>query len=465
MANILIIDDDPGICDLLIDYLAEQGHAATAVYTLADGIERITAMDCDVVLLDVQLPDGNGLENLPRFTMAPSSPEVLIITGHGDPDSAEKAIVSGAWSYIEKPNVLNDLDLHLARALQYREEKKRAIRAPVALKRDNIIGHSRVMKECFDSLARAASTDVNVLISGATGTGKELFARAIHDNSHRAGGNFVIVDCASLPENLIESTLFGHEKGAFTGADSKKDGLVKHADGGTLFLDEVGELPLGMQKKFLRVLQERSFRPVGSFKEQKSDFRLVAATNRDLDRRVTIGEFRHDLLFRLKGFSIELPPLKSRLEDIRELVTYFITRLCDRYGQETKGVAPDFIETLAAYDWPGNVRELSQTVEQVFADAFHSPTFFAVHLPKKFRIRKARAGVRTMPEISPPDDHRSGPPTWQEYKEQCEKRYVAGLMLHAGNNIQLACRISGISRTRLYQLLRKHDLHPATIKN
>ncbi len=465
MANILIVDDDPSICELLTEYLQENGHAPTAVNSLADGLETIAEMDCDLVLLDVQLPDGNGLETLPRFTRAPSSPEVLIITGHGDPDSAEKAVISGAWSYIEKPDVLNDLNLHLTRALQYRKEKKKAKLAPVALKRNNIIGSSKALNSCFDLLAKAASSDVSALVTGETGTGKELFARAIHDNSQRTQGNFVVVDCASLPENLIESTLFGHERGAFTGADTRRNGLIKHAHQGTLFLDEVGELPLNLQKKFLRVLQERSYRPVGASREEKSDFRLVAATNRNLDERVKAGDFRSDLLFRLKGFSIELPPLRNRLEDILELVTFFITRLCDRYDQETKGVAPDFIETLAAYDWPGNVRELYQTIEQVFADSFHSPTFFAVHLPQKFRILQARAGVKSGQAVAPAVADVETLPSWQIYKEKFEKKYIGALMLQAENNIQAACKISGISRTRLYQLLHKHNLHPTLSAN
>lgn len=461
MADILIVDDDRHICGMLIEYLQESGHNPTAVHTLDDGLRSVGDTPCDVVLLDVQMPDGNGLEYLTRFTRAPASPEVIIITGHGDQDGAEKAIVSGAWSYIEKPDVIGNLALHLTRALQYRREKKKVKQVPVALKRNNIIGSSKVMNDCFDLLAKASSCDVNVLITGETGTGKELFARAIHENSGRAKANFVVVDCASLPENLIESTLFGHVKGAFTGADTRRDGLIKHAHGGTLFLDEVGELPLNMQKNFLRVLQERSYRPVGSSREIKSDFRLVAATNRDLDRRVRQGDFRSDLLFRLQGFSIELPPLRQRLEDIMELVTSFITRLCDRYGQETKGVAPDFIEALAAYDWPGNVRELYQTIEQVFADSFHSPTFFAIHLPKKFRIRQARAGIRTVQAIAPAADDVDPLPTWQVYKDTFEKKYIRNLMQCSKNNIQAACRISGISRTRLYQLLHKHNLHPS----
>lgn len=459
MSKILIVDDDPQICSILIEYLEEIGHEAAAVHTLSAGLKSASDIHLDVVLLDVQLPDGNGLEVLPRFIEAPSSPEVIIITGMGDPDGAEKAILRGVWSYIPKPDVLKDLSLHISRAIQYRQEKSKLKQRAIALKRDKIVGSSKVMNECFDQLAKASSCDVSVLITGKTGTGKELFARAIHDNSDRAEEKFVIVDCASLTESLVKSTLFGHKKGAFTGADSHKDGLIRYAHRGTLFLDEVGELPLSVQTSFLRVLQERSYRPVGANKEVKSDFRVVAATNRDLNRHVQKGLFRDDLLFRLEGFTLELPPLVKRVDDIRELVISHITRLCDRYGVETKGVAPDFIETLAAYHWPGNVRELFQVLEQVFANSFHSPTLFAIHLPEKIRISQARSQVKSLESALNESDEIM---SWQNYKKKFERIYVQDLMLQSGNNIQLATRLSGISRTRLYQMLHKHDLHPSS---
>ncbi len=465
MAKILIVDDDPHICRILVEYLEDTGHNPTAVHTLTDGLKSITEAVWDVVLLDVQLPDGNGLEFLPHFIESASLPEVIIITGLGDPDGAEKTILRGGWSYIEKPDILKDLSLHLTRAIQYRAEKKIIKHEPVALKRNNIIGSSKVMNECFDQIAKTSSCDVNVLITGETGTGKELFARAIHENSSRVKGNFVVVDCASLPENLIESTLFGHEKGAFTGADTRKNGLINFAHCGTLFLDEVGELPLHLQASFLRVLQERSYRPLGATAEIGSDFRLIAATNRDLDENVKRELFRHDLLFRLQGFSIELPPLKKRLDDIRELVNYRITGLCDQYALETKGVAPDFIEALVAYEWPGNVRELFQIIEQVFINSFHSPTLFAIHLPEKIRVCQARSRVKSIKIMDGSANGSDAFVPWRSYKNTFEESYVRDLMRHSKNNIQMASRVSGISRTRLYQLLHKHDLHPSRSSN
>ncbi len=460
MASILIIDDDRVLAEMLVEQMEAGDHEAASAYTLATGLALLEQSSFDIVLLDVQLPDGNGLEYLPIITACASKPEVIIITGQGEADGAEKAVVSGAWSYIEKPYVIRELSLQLTRVLQYRREKQKVTTISVSLKRDSIIGSSPAIKKCLDQVARASSSDVSVLITGATGTGKELFARAIHENSGRAGKNFVVVDCASLPETLIESTLFGHVKGAFTNADSNQDGLVKHAHGGTLFLDEVGELPLNIQKTFLRLLQEHEYRPVGSTKQVYSDFRVVAATNRDLHKCVEKGTFRDDLLFRLQAYSIELPELKDRMEDVRELVLHFISKLCLRYGLEVKGVAADFTEALLAYAWPGNVRELYQVMEQVFTSPLLGPTCFAIHLSESFRVQQARAGVKARNSNSLPKAEAGRIlPTWSAYKSKCELDYLCELKLAAGGNVTEAARISEISRTRLYQLFEKYRVH------
>jgi DNA-binding NtrC family response regulator len=271
----------------------------------------------DVIFLDVRLPDGIGLDAIQKIKANSSAPEVVIITGEGDPNGAELAIQYGAWDYIEKPPSVQSVILPLVRALQYRTEKKDA-QKPLMIKRDNIIGNSPQLLRSLKKLARAAQSQASVLIEGETGTGKELFAMAIHQSSSRSGKNFVVVDCAALPETLVESVLFGHAKGAFTGADQAKEGLVKQADQGTLFLDEIGELPLSLQKAFLRVLQEQRFRPIGGGSEVNSDFRLIAATNRDLDRMVQEKQFRQDLLFRIRSLVITLPPLRERPEDINQ---------------------------------------------------------------------------------------------------------------------------------------------------
>ncbi len=452
MTRILIVDDDTVLCSMLEKQLERTGYETESTNTLQQGLDLARKGGWDVVLLDVQMPYGNGLEYLPKFTKTSSYPEVIIITGHGAADGAEKAILGGAWSYIEKPHVIRDLPLHLARVLQFREEKQKLKIVPVALKRSAIIGSSPPLEHCLDQLATAAASDISVLITGETGTGKELFAQALHKNSNRAGKPFVVVDCASLPDTLIESTLFGHVKGAFTGADTAQQGLIQHAHKGTLFLDEIGELPPKIQKTFLRVLQERMFRPVGTTKELHSDFRLVVATNRNLSQMVSDGKFRSDLLFRLQALTIKLPPLRKRKEDIEDLVSYFLKKLCKRYNQETKGIAPDFIEALEQYDWPGNIRELHQTMEHVFAETAGVPTLFSVHLPQELRVLLARATVQQQSSNCP-----SSPtlPLWKDFRQQTETDYIKKLMRLSSHNIQKASKISGLSKARLYQLLEK----------
>ena len=351
--------------------------------------------------------------------------------------------------------------LSLVRALQYRREKTVSKRR-VALKREGILGDSPKMKDCFDLLAQAASTDANVLVTGETGTGKELFARAIHDNSFRAGKNFVVVDCSALPETLVESVLFGHQKGAFTGADKAEAGLISQADGGTLFLDEVGELPLGVQKTFLRVLQEHRFRPVGGKHEKESQFRLVAATNRDLDKMKHRKKFREDLLYRLRSLTIELPPLRERGEDVRALAMCYTARLCERYRFEIKGFSPEFFAALAAYDWPGNVRELFNTLQGAITVAGHEPTLFPKHLPTHMRIQMARASVGKHTPVEAPQSAGIKPantiPGLKDFRASMEKQYLSDLLTMTNGNIKRAIQISDLSQSRFYTLLKKYKL-------
>jgi len=285
MADILIIDDDQLICTTLSHVVRAQNHTPACAFSLKEGLAMASARSFDVVFLDVRLPDGSGLDIVQALRDTPSSPEVIIITGFGDVDGAELAITHGAWDYLEKSASIDEIILPLERALQYRAERQAKAR-PTALKLEGIVGSSPPMRTAIELLAQAAASDANVLVTGETGTGKELFSWAIHANSPRAGKNFVVVDCAALPETIVESVLFGHERGAFTGADRSKTGLITQAHGGTLFLDEVSELPPSVQGSFLRALQERRFRPVGSVREVTSDFRLIAASNRNLDEMV-----------------------------------------------------------------------------------------------------------------------------------------------------------------------------------
>ena len=469
MTKILIIDDDQLMCQSLSHVARHKGYEATSTYTLGEGLEKATAEPFDVVFLDVNMPDGNGLDFLSKLPKLPSSPEVIIITGYGDPHGAELAIKSGAWDYLEKGASVKEITLSLLRALQYREQKQigNATNNVAALKRDGIIGNSTRLKECLDLVAQAATSDSSVLITGETGTGKELFARAVHQNSNRSKKNFVVVDCAALPENLIEGMLFGHEKGAFTNADQAREGLILQANGGTLFLDEIGEMPLSLQKVFLRVLQEHRFRPLGSNRELESDFRLVAATNRNLDEMVKSERFRSDLLFRISTFVIELPNFKERPEDIQALARYHTDRICEHYDTPSKEFSPDFLKMLAAYSWPGNVRELVNTLERTIAAARFESILFPKHLPINLRIEVTKTTMKR--ETQSQQTHQTTEqcsslslPQLHEFRDSiysnAEKQYLHDLMALTENNVTEACRVSGLSPSRLYALLKKQGI-------
>lgn len=465
MANVLIIDDDQTMSAMLSDVVAGLGHHVKVCHTLTSGLKKVRMEPFDVVLLDVWLPDGNGLDALPHIQGATASPEVIIITAEGDADGAEAAIKNGAWDYIEKTASLSDITLPLMRALQYREARIEA-KSAKTLRMDGIVGRSAALKSAFDLVAKAASNDTNVLITGETGTGKELFAWAIHNNSSRAHRNFVVVDCASLPSTLVESVLFGHVKGAFTGADRSQDGLIRQADGGTLFLDEVGELPLSMQKAFLRVLENHRFRPVGSKLEVGSNFRLIAATNKKLHDMAQKKEFREDLLYRLQAMTMEIPPLRERSEDIEELITYYNIYLCRNYGIETKGISLEFMEVLNSYDWPGNVRELLHTLERALAVARHEPVLHPKHLSNHIRAHVAKQNVLKVKEKRGQKNNGVVKPGFldklknirESALSQVEKQYLLDLMLSTGGNIKESCRISGLSRPRLYALMSKYKV-------
>ncbi len=455
MAHVLIVDDDELIGEMLSFMVEDMGHSAEFAATIKKGFEKASSEAFDVIFLDIKMPDGNGLDLLPKIRELSSHPEVIIITGSGDPDGAELAIKNGAWDYIQKSSSTKEMLLPFVRALQYREQKN--ARTPMtALKLNGVIGKSPSMKVCLDLLAQAAHSEVNVLLTGETGTGKEVFAMAIHENGARAEENFVVVDCTALPETLVESMLFGYEKGSFTGADRSQTGLVKQADGGTLFLDEIGELPLAMQKAFLRVLQEHRFRPVGAKREAESNFRLIAATNRDLEKMVQEGTFRSDLLFRVRTLSIELPALSSRKEDIKELAMHHMARVCERYQIGTKGFSPEFFDALMAYDWPGNVRELVNAIERAISDAYHEPTLFPKHLPLDLRVKIARSSVKK--EATPTAETSTAFGTLAECRAAAERRYLQDLLLQTRGKIGEACRISGVSRSRLYVLLKEYGL-------
>jgi Response regulator containing CheY-like receiver, AAA-type ATPase, and DNA-binding domains len=470
VARILIIDTNQPFLDTLSREIGHMGHQVTAADSLRQARALAASSDFDVVFLNAEMPDGSGMDALPAIIEAPSFPEVIIFTDVGDADQAELAIKMGAWDYVERPATARAMALSLVRAIQYRARKIH--RQPHTTLNEetlkDIVGDSPQMKRCLDRLALSAGSDANVLISGETGVGKELFAWAIHNNSRRAGKRFVVVDCAALPETLVESILFGYERGAFTGADKSQSGLIKRADGGTLFLDEVGELPLSVQKSFLRVLQEHKFRQVGGGQQLRSDFRLIAATNRDLDVMVQRHRFRKDLLFRLRAFSLELPPLRERIEDVPAIAIHHVDKLCESYGLNGKTFSPDFFEVLKRYQWPGNVRELVNALERSVSAARHEPVLFPKHLPVYIRVHLARASVEQGQQATPdsPLPRLGGTegavlPRLVDAREaaiaELEQRYLKELMTQAPDMRQ-ACAISGLSRSRLYALLKKYNL-------
>ncbi|MBU1248975.1 MAG: sigma-54 dependent transcriptional regulator, partial [Proteobacteria bacterium] len=413
-----------------------------------------------------------------------SSPEVIMLSWHCDPDKAEIAIREGAWNYFAKPTSLLRLKVVVERILDKRVRDQN--HTTVALKRERIVGHARPLQDCLDQVARAATTESNVLLTGETGTGKELFARAIHANSRRIAGPFIVVDCAALPETLAESMLFGHEKGAFTSAEFRTSGLVREAHLGTLFLDEIGELPPPVQKVFLRVLEYHCFRPVGSTKEVRSDFRLVSATNRDLDHMVEAGDFRRDLLYRLRSMSIELPPLRAITDDMNEITCFYISKISSAQGIPRKGFSPDFLDTLMNYDWPGNVRELINSLERAISMAGDEPILFPRHLPTSIRAKMARfAMARSQPppkpHAPPPLAATSPPPPPSKVPEQVgspaaapllqplkefraehlarlERMYLEDLLTSCGDDMRRCLKVSGLSRARFYALLSEHGL-------
>lgn len=484
MGKALIIADGD-LVKAATQLLTSIGHDIDLVGDLSLGWELASKKDAEVVVLAAKLEGGDdGLALLPRLQQLPHRPEVVVIASSPDPKAAEFALRNGAWDYILVTADPEPAAASIDQALQYRKEQK-GEDPPAPVKREKIIGNSPGMKHCLQLLGQAAASDANVLITGETGTGKELFARAIHSNSPRSralGGsvrsnnpradkNFVVVDCTALPETLVESVLFGHTRGAFTGADRNHDGLIAQADGGTLFLDEVGELPLETQKTFLRVLQERRYRPVGAQEEKTSNFRLVAATNRDLDQMVEADQFRKDLLFRLRALTIDLVPLRDRREDIEDLVRYHTSRLCRAYGMKPKGFSIDLMEALKAYAWPGNVREMINTIDGMLAAGANDSTLYTKHLPLQVRVQIVCGHLEAPAETAGEEvtdstaaqvgaaESEGTLPSFKSYREASEIKYLQDLMIASQRNIPKACEISGISRSRLYEMLAKYRLN------
>jgi two-component system, NtrC family, response regulator len=461
--RLLIIDDNEQLCRTMTKLAERMDLAAAYETTLKSGLQKAHCENPDIVFLDVNLPDGNGLDAIPELRKIPFPPEIIILTGYPHKDGAKIAIENQAWDYLQKDSSFQNVKLSITRAIQYREQKK-ATTPQLLLNRVGIVGESEKINICLERVSQAAQQENPVLISGETGTGKEIFSRAIHQNSSRSNGNFVVVDCSALPENLVESTLFGHKKGAFTGADVHHEGLVLQADKGTLFLDEIGELPLNVQKNFLRVLQEKKYRCVGGSTEVSSDFRLICATHRNLHEMVEKKQFRQDLFYRIQAFTIKLPPLRKRTKDILLLVMHRMVHCCRLYCSQPHGVTPEFLEALQTYEWPGNVRELFNTIDSVHAEALNESVLFARHLPPDIRsqvLQEIFENNGTHQPLGPPaktEETTQKRLPLKEYLDETRHRYIEGLMKDVQGDVAAACRMSGLSRGHLYDLLKKYHI-------
>ncbi|MDI6762175.1 MAG: sigma-54 dependent transcriptional regulator [Thermodesulfobacteriota bacterium] len=367
--KILLIDDSPEILDNLSEYLTSEGYDITTTSDGTSGISMIEKKFYDIILTDMKMPGADGMEVL-KF-MKEHSPEsiCIILTGYGTIKNAVEAIKSGAFDYLTKPVKMDEIVITLNRALEYRNLKRENINLRNQLKRKyqfkNIIGESPSIQDVFETVEKVADTDSTILILGESGTGKELIARALHYNSYRREGPFVPVNCAAIPSELLESELFGHEKGAFTNAIRTRIGRFELANGGTLFLDEIGDMNPNLQSKLLRVLQERQFERIGGMKPIKVDIRIISATHQDLKKAVLKKKFREDLYYRLNVIPIEIPPLRQRKSDIPLLAFHFIHHFSKSKRKKVTGITDEAMERLMEYDWPGNVRELENMIERL----------------------------------------------------------------------------------------------------
>lgn len=450
--GVLIVEDDAVVSAAMrraISEIASVGFV-DAAFSLGETRALLGTRSYGVVLLDPGLPDGDGLELLPLVRDIARAPEVIVVTGAA-PEGAELALRQGAWDYLSKPFSQQELQLGVERALTYHAEKGEKSQSSPSI--SGMVGTSGALRQSVQELQKAAASQVPVLITGETGSGKELAALAVHTYSDRAKNPFIVADCGSLTESLAESTLFGHRKGAFTGADRDRIGLINEAHTGTLVLDEIGELPLSMQKAFLRVLQEKRFRPVGAQGEVSSDFRLVALTNRDLDAMVEQGQFRADLLHRIRGLHISLPPLRERKDDIPQLFAHHLQTLAAERGREPPELTEEVLEALSRYDWPGNIRELVQAAGACLANA-DSKSVHMIHLPLHIRVflNKKKTTVKADAAVLP---------TLSSYRrttmKEVERAYFVDLARCAGT-VAEACAISGLGRARLYELLKAHGV-------
>ena len=468
MSKILVVDDDKHILDAFEQVLTERGYEVAQARHGREALDLVRAERPSVVIMDVRLPGMSGLEALAKIREFDVKLPVIIITGHGTMETAVEAMKLGAVDYHLKP--FNPQEI--LQSIEYALESIRLMNRPVALDEegtskegDVIVGHSGCMRDIYKSIGRVAKTNATVLVRGETGTGKELVARAIYQYSHRAEAPLVVVNCVAIPETLLESEFFGHEKGAFTGAHKRKIGKFEQAERGTIFLDEIGDMALSTQAKLLRVLQERAFERVGGTTKISVDVRIIAATNRNLEKAIAEGQFREDLYHRLKVFTIDVPPLRNRIEDIPRLTSYFVERFSQQTGTGNPVITPEAMELLCSYNWPGNVRELQNCIQQAVILSQGYPVL-PHHVTKALNVTIHK--TETVPE-APKDEELAnllrtylvsyhGRSAHAEILETVEKTLIAeALRLKKGNQTH-AARLLGMARPTLKAKLDKYDL-------
>jgi two-component system, NtrC family, nitrogen regulation response regulator NtrX len=444
--HILIVDDERAIQASLRGVLEDEGYRVTTVGTGADAVALLADETPDVVFLDIWMPGMDGLETLEALKRARPDVTVVMISGHGTIETAVRATRLGAYDFVEKPLSIEKTLLTITRALEHGrlERENAALRATVE-SRSQIIGDSEPMRTLREQIAMAAPTNGRVLIHGENGSGKELVARAIHTQSARAAGPFVEVNCAAIPEDLIESELFGHERGAFTGALARRRGRFELAHGGTLFLDEIGDMSVKTQAKVLRALEEQAFERVGGKDTVKVDVRVIAASNQDLRALIRDGRFREDLYYRLSVIPIAVPPLRSRKEDIPPLVDHFLRLFCVENGKREKAIAGEALAWFLAYDWPGNVRELRNMVERL---VIMSPrdVIGAEDVPAPLRPADVSAEARERP--------------LRDAREQFERAYILAELRTQDWNMTRTAERLGIERSHLYRKIKAYGITP-----
>jgi DNA-binding NtrC family response regulator len=449
MARVLIVDDDREMGALLGERLAHRGFDVHVESSAGEALERLAAQDFDVVVTDVKMQGLSGIELCERVTASRPELPVLVITAFGSLDTAIAAIRVGAHDFLTKPFEVEELAFRLDRALQHRrltEEVRRLREGPAAAPEiSGLLGESAPVRRLRELVARVAGADAPVLVTGETGSGKELVARAIHHQGRHRTGPFVAINCAALPEPLLESELFGHARGAFTDAREPRTGLLVQASGGTLFLDEIGDLPLPLQPKLLRALEERRVRPLGASQEVPFAARIVTATNCELESAAEEGRFRADLMFRIDVLRVEVPPLRTRGNDVLLLAQEFTRRAAARAGRPVAGLSRGAAEKLLAYPWPGNVRELENCIERAAALTQHEQ-ILVEDLPERIRDYR-RAHVLVAGED----------PSELVPMQEVERRYIARVLEAVGGNKTLAARILGFDRKTLYRKLGRSE--------